>query len=75
MGVALVVGLIQRRQKFPLGPFIALGATVSFFFGDWLITSYQQFIQSTNSNLFFVPLLVTLIALFIWLRKTRISSF
>ena len=75
MGVALVFGLIQRRQKFPLGPFIALGATVSLFWEDWLINSYQHSIQSTNSNLFFVPLLITLVALFIWLRKTRVSSF
>jgi leader peptidase (prepilin peptidase) / N-methyltransferase len=74
MGGALVLGLIQRRQKFPLGPFIALAATVSLFARDWLIESYQQFNQSTDRNLFFIPLLLSLAALFIWLRKTRVRS-
>jgi leader peptidase (prepilin peptidase) / N-methyltransferase len=74
MGGALGLGLIQRRQKFPLGPFIALAATVSLFAGDWLIESYQQFNQSTDRNLFFIPLLLSLAALFIWLRKTRLRS-
>jgi leader peptidase (prepilin peptidase) / N-methyltransferase len=74
MGGALGLGLIQRRQKFPLGPFIALAATVSVFAGDWLIDVYQQFNQSTDRNLFFIPLLLSLAALFIWLRKTRLRS-
>ncbi len=74
MGGALVLGLIQRRQKFPLGPFIALGATISLFFGDGLISAYQQFNQTTDLNLLFVPLLISLVALFIWLRKTRVPS-
>jgi leader peptidase (prepilin peptidase) / N-methyltransferase len=74
MGGALGLGLIQRRQKFPLGPFIALAATVSVFAGDWLIDGYQQFSQSTDRNLFFIPLLLSLAALFIWLRKTRLRS-
>jgi leader peptidase (prepilin peptidase) / N-methyltransferase len=74
MGGALGLGLIQRRQKFPLGPFIALAATVSVFAGDWLISSYQQVSQSTDRNLFFIPLLLSLAALFIWLRKTRVRS-
>ncbi len=75
MGGALVLGLIQRRQKFPLGPFIALAATVSLFAGDWLIDSYQQFSQSTERNLFLIPLLLSLAALFIWLRKTSVRFF
>jgi leader peptidase (prepilin peptidase) / N-methyltransferase len=75
MGGALGFGLIQRRQKFPLGPFIAIGATVSLFWGDWLINSYQQFSQTTDRNLFFIPLLLSLVALFVWLRKTRVRSF
>jgi leader peptidase (prepilin peptidase) / N-methyltransferase len=74
MGGALVFGLIQRRQKFPLGPFIALGATVSLFFGDWLISAYQQFSQSTDRYLLFVPLLISLVALFVWLRKIKVQS-
>jgi leader peptidase (prepilin peptidase) / N-methyltransferase len=74
MGGALGFGLIQRRQKFPLGPFIAIGATVSLFWGDWLINSYQQFSQTTDRNLFFIPLLLSLVALFVWLRKTRVRS-
>jgi leader peptidase (prepilin peptidase) / N-methyltransferase len=74
MGGALVLGLIQRRQKFPLGPFIALAATVSLFAGDWLIDGYQRFSQSPDRNLCFIPLLLSLAALFIWLRKTRVRS-
>jgi leader peptidase (prepilin peptidase) / N-methyltransferase len=74
MGGALALGLIQRRQKFPLGPFIALAATVSVFAGDWLIDSYQQLSQSADRNFFFIPLLLSLAAFFIWLRKTRVRS-
>lgn len=74
MGGALGLGLIQRRQKFPLGPFIALAATVSVFAGDWLISSYQQLSQSTDRNFFFIPLLLSLAALFIWLRRARVRS-
>ena len=71
MGGALLFGLIQRQQKFPLGPFIALGGMVSLFWGEWLITSYQEFSQTTDKNLFFIPILICLTVLFIWLRKTK----
>jgi leader peptidase (prepilin peptidase) / N-methyltransferase len=71
MGSALVLGLIKRRQQFPLGPFLAFGATVTLFAGDKLISLYQQFSQSSDRNLLFMPLLISLVALFIWLRKTR----
>ncbi len=71
MGGALVLGIIKRRQQFPLGPFIALGATTALFAGDWLIDTYQLVTESIDRNLLFTPLLITLIALFIWLRKTR----
>jgi leader peptidase (prepilin peptidase) / N-methyltransferase len=71
MGGALVLGIIKRRQKFPLGPFIAIGATTTLFAGDWLIDTYQRVTESIDRNLLFTPLLITLIALFIYLRKTR----
>ncbi len=74
MGGALVLGLIKRRQQFPLGPFLAFGATVTLFAGDKLILLYQRFSQSSDRNLLFMPLLISLIALFIWLRKTRNSQ-
>ena len=74
MGGAMMFGLLQRRQKFPLGPFISLGAIVSLFWSEWLISSYKQFSQTTDRNLFFIPILVCLTVLFIWLRKTRVGA-
>jgi leader peptidase (prepilin peptidase) / N-methyltransferase len=71
MGGALVLGIIKRRQQFPLGPFIAIGATIALFAGDWLIDSYQRVTETIDRNLLFTPLLISLIGLFIWLRKTR----
>ncbi len=71
MGGALILGIIKRRQQFPLGPFIALGATIALFAGDWLIDTYQQVTQTIDRNLLFTPILIFLIGIFIWLRKTR----
>jgi leader peptidase (prepilin peptidase) / N-methyltransferase len=74
MGGALILGMIKRRQQFPLGPFIAIGATMTLFAGDWLINTYQRVTESIDRNLLFMPLLISLIGLFIWLRKTRDCS-
>jgi leader peptidase (prepilin peptidase) / N-methyltransferase len=58
----------------PLGPFIALGATVALFTGDWLFDSYQQFMRSPDRFLVAMPLLIFLIVLLVWTRKTRLRS-
>jgi leader peptidase (prepilin peptidase) / N-methyltransferase len=38
----LFLGLIQRQQRIPFGPFLALGAALSALWGDRLITLYQS---------------------------------
>jgi leader peptidase (prepilin peptidase) / N-methyltransferase len=61
-------------KPLPLGPFIALGATLALFGGDWLIESYQQFMRSPDRFLVAIPLLTILIALLFWTRKMRLRS-
>jgi leader peptidase (prepilin peptidase)/N-methyltransferase len=39
-GGAIALGLLDRRQPMPFGPFLALGATLTAFFGEAIITTY-----------------------------------
>jgi leader peptidase (prepilin peptidase)/N-methyltransferase len=71
MGGALMLGLIKRRQHFPLGPFICLGATVSLFGEAKIIAAYQQFNQTIDRDTLLLPLLCALLGLLIWLRWIR----
>jgi leader peptidase (prepilin peptidase)/N-methyltransferase len=41
-GGAIALGWLDRRQPIPFGPFLALGALITFFWGSLLITTYQQ---------------------------------
>jgi leader peptidase (prepilin peptidase) / N-methyltransferase len=67
-------GANKLIQPLPLGPFIALGATVSLFAGDWLIDNYLQLMQSPDRFFFGIPLLVFLIILLVWTRKMRLRN-
>ncbi|NJL82833.1 MAG: prepilin peptidase [Chloroflexaceae bacterium] len=39
-GLAIALGWLQRRQAFPFGPFLALGAVLSLFWGEKMVTAY-----------------------------------
>jgi leader peptidase (prepilin peptidase) / N-methyltransferase len=39
---AIALKLLSRRQAMPFGPFLALGAVLSLFFGETLLSSYFQ---------------------------------
>nr|WP_227500030.1 A24 family peptidase [Synechococcus sp. PCC 7335] len=39
-GSALVLGMIDRKQQIPFGPYLALGATLTLFYGQQLIDAY-----------------------------------
>jgi leader peptidase (prepilin peptidase) / N-methyltransferase len=41
-GGGMAIGLISRRQPMPFGPFLAIGAALSLFFGDALISAYLR---------------------------------
>jgi leader peptidase (prepilin peptidase)/N-methyltransferase len=41
-GGAIALGLLSRRQPMPFGPFLAIGAVISTFWGTALITTYKQ---------------------------------
>lgn len=41
-GGAVALGLLSRRTPIPFGPYLALGAVVSLFLGDRLISWYLQ---------------------------------
>ncbi|WP_342479149.1 prepilin peptidase [Paenibacillus sp. FSL H7-0350] len=43
-GILQLFGTIQRRQPVPFGPFLALGALLSFLFGPDIISAYLSFI-------------------------------
>ncbi|MCY7366973.1 MAG: prepilin peptidase [Chamaesiphon sp.] len=67
-------GANQLTQPLPLGPFIAVGATIALFWGDSLIESYQQFMMSPDRYILAVPLLIFLSVLLVWTRKMRLRS-
>lgn len=67
-------GSHQLLQRQPLGPFIALGATIMLFAEDWLVNIYQQFIRSPYRDPCSLLLLLVLIALLFWTRRMRLSS-
>lgn len=62
--------LLQRQ---PLGPFIALGATVMLFGQDWIVASYQQFMRSPDRDPCSIVLLIMLVALLFWTRRMRLQ--
>ncbi|MEO1520338.1 MAG: prepilin peptidase [Cyanobacteria bacterium J06633_2] len=39
-GGAMVFGRLKRRQQMPFGPYLALGAAITVFFGEALLSSY-----------------------------------
>lgn len=41
-GGAIALGLLSRRQPMPFGPFLALGAVLTTFFGKAIITAYLE---------------------------------
>ncbi len=67
-------GANQLTKPLPLGPFIAVGATIALFWGDSLIESYQQFMMSPDRYILAVPLLIFLSVLLVWTRKMRLRS-
>jgi leader peptidase (prepilin peptidase) / N-methyltransferase len=67
-------GANKLTQPLPLGPFIALGATIALFWGDGLLESYQQFMMSPDRYILAVPLLIFLSVLLVWTRKMRLRS-
>ena len=48
--LAIATGRLQRRQKMPFGPFLALAGALTIFWGDIIISTYEQ--------LFFPPNLI-----------------
>jgi leader peptidase (prepilin peptidase) / N-methyltransferase len=73
-GGGIKAGANKLIQPLPLGPFIALGATISLFGGDWLIDTYQQFIRSPYRDPCSIGLLIILVALLFWTRRMRLRS-
>jgi leader peptidase (prepilin peptidase) / N-methyltransferase len=67
-------GVSKLTQPLPLGPFIALGATIALFWGDGLMDSYQQFMMSPDRYILAVPLLIFLSILLVWTRKMRLRG-
>ncbi|MFD1736026.1 prepilin peptidase [Bacillus salitolerans] len=43
-GIALLAKVIKRKQPIPFGPFIALGAIISYYFGDNIVEWYINWI-------------------------------
>jgi leader peptidase (prepilin peptidase)/N-methyltransferase len=41
-GGAIAIGLLSRRQPMPFGPFLALGAALTVFFGEFLWSAYWR---------------------------------
>lgn len=67
-------GANKLMERLPLGPFIAIGATISLFAGDRVMDMFQQLMTSPDRDLFVFPLLIVLMALLYWTRKMRLRS-
>jgi leader peptidase (prepilin peptidase) / N-methyltransferase len=68
---------VNRFQHFPLGPFIALGATICLFAGDRILIAYTEFGQSTDRHslsVMFIGSTVALCAWVLWVWKRRQAS-
>jgi leader peptidase (prepilin peptidase) / N-methyltransferase len=79
IGGAMVLGFWRRDQKFPLGPFLALGGVISLFAGDRLISTYQKvmFSMSPSTNALLAGfMLIVLISYLVYVRnsKRRVKS-
>ena len=46
-GGAIALGWLNRRQRMPFGPFLALGAVVVLFKGEAILSTYLRFIAAT----------------------------
>jgi leader peptidase (prepilin peptidase)/N-methyltransferase len=74
IGGAMALGFWRRDQKFPLGPFLALGGVISLFAGGGLIATYQRLMlsisPSTNALMAGVMFIV-LVAYLIYVRRSK----
>jgi leader peptidase (prepilin peptidase) / N-methyltransferase len=43
-GIGLLTGLVKRKQPIPFGPFIAVGALISYYFGENIVQWYINWI-------------------------------
>ena len=71
---SLTAGSKKLTQPLPLGPFIAVGATIALFWGDALMDGYQQLMLSPDRYALAIPLLIFLSVLLIWTRKLRLQG-
>jgi leader peptidase (prepilin peptidase) / N-methyltransferase len=74
IGGAMVLGFWRRDQKFPLGPFLALGGVISLFAGDRLISTYQNvmFSMSPSTNALLAGfMLIVLISYLVYVRSSK----
>ncbi len=74
IGGAMALKLIRRDQKFPLGPFLAVGGVISLFAGDRLIETYQRlmFSMSPGTNALMAGIMfVVLIVYLVYVRRSK----
>jgi leader peptidase (prepilin peptidase) / N-methyltransferase len=74
IGGAMVLGFWRRDQKFPLGPFLALGGVISLFAGNRLISTYQNvmFSMSPSTNALLAGfMLIVLISYLVYVRSSK----
>jgi leader peptidase (prepilin peptidase) / N-methyltransferase len=72
MGGAVLLG--SSRRKFPLGPFLAVGAAVSLFAGDRIITAYQNTMTNMDrsTNLILASIMfIVLVVYLVYIRHSR----
>jgi leader peptidase (prepilin peptidase) / N-methyltransferase len=71
MGSAVLLG--SGRRKFPLGPFLAVGAVVSLFGGDRIIAAYQNTMANMDRSTNLILAGITFIILVVYLVYVRHS--
>jgi leader peptidase (prepilin peptidase) / N-methyltransferase len=74
MGGAMVLGLLGRGQKFPLGPFLAGSAAIALFTGGGIIRTYQNIMTNMDrsTNLWMTGVMFVVLVLYlIYVRRSR----
>ncbi len=73
-GGGMKTGAQQLIRPLPLGPAIAMGATIALFASELTIDTYQQFMASPYRDPGTIGLLIVLSALLYWTRKMRLQG-
>ena len=70
-----LVGRLQPLQKIVFGPFLALGAALTVFWGEAIRSAYREFLINSNNTVLLSLLLAVLLLMLIVMRYLKYRNF